>query len=475
MPDTPSDENSSAPDFDPTRQLEDLQEPQHPTGLSDRQRADARRDVRRLFSWTPAGRAGRALSFISRGASLARDLEDRFKGERGEEPRTQPFHLEAERNRVRELDKAERELGKEGKAAERGASRGQWDFNPSEAPGVERARSKVEALRSPSLSEAMSKSADSLSGRQAEQQRLSDAKQGALMFERNGLSGTAGEKYQYLLQTAIQQRDKSHFDRLHYPDRVLHVEQSTAEQLYVDGYDSQEIKDGIRSHSPFILGTNESQYLDTITSRFNGSYPHPDLSQARHERAMWRLQARIPETSRHTPQEWEVSQRLRDRNAEALSWGKLKEAEQVFEQYRQNPQMRLTTTQEYQVELARIHEKSPHLQNYDTRTAMKLIIAGHKPKEITEALNEASPFSQKAGYASFEKGGYGTRTVDDALAFLKQEEALQQSRGVIKSFKREHQWNETRLDKLGIAHNQQVPAPSSATETVTYSHEVSPE
>lgn len=380
--------------------------------------------------------------------------------------RSKPFHWSAEQDRLRQLEKAEWERGTAWRHGVREASKGRGDHNPSESSSVLNFRSKVKELRTPSVLEAMSKAGDSQPWRLVERQRLQEATQGAKDFMGKGLEGSAGEKYQYLLTLATDELGAKGLDRVYNPERVLRFERFAAERMYVDGYNLPEIRGTLMEKSPYITGTDQARYLDAVTERFKDAYPHPELSQARMNLARWRQEEHLPDTSKHTPREWQQSRQIVARNAEALSWGRLKEAEQVLDQYRRTPEMQLTTTQEYQVELARIHEKSPHLQNYDTRTSMKLIIAGHSPKEIATALDEASPFSHKAGYTEFEAGKYGERTVEDAEAYLGQDSVAQQYARTIRIFKRENDLEERRLDKLGLAHNQRFDQPNSATRSM---------
>jgi hypothetical protein len=373
--------------------------------------------------------------------------------------RKEPFHLGAERDRLKELGKAERELGSAWAKGEREASKSQWELHINETAAVRSANDKVQAFAQPSIPEAMSKAADSHTWRQLEVQKFGEAAQGAKTLEGKYLIGTAGEKYQYLLSQASERLGSAHFDRLYHPDRVVRFEKFAAERLYMDGYNPSEIRLAFTEKSPFITGTDHARYLEDLTSSFDRSYVRSDLAQARHTLSQWRVQEHLPEASRHTPAEWQASQKAFARNAEAMSWHRLEESQQMAEVYRFQPGMRLTTKQEYQVELARIHEQSSHLQNFDTRTSVKMMMAGHKPDAVRAALNEASPFAHKAGHVQFQEGQYGSRVVRDAEEFIQKDQSIRDVwRGVNELREVDRiPATETRLDRLGLAH-EQVPS-----------------
>lgn len=308
------------------------------------------------------------------------------------------------------------------------------------------------AIYHPTLAARISKAGDSFENYEKEVKLITQATERSANLPKNYISGTAGEGYQFALSSAHKTLGGDCLNRVSHPDRILRFEQTTAEWLYKSGHEVSEVNSAVKQNSPYITGLNEvqqEQYLKTISERI--VQKQPELENAHKILAELRLSNKISSGERLTPKELEVTRYT----AQVASETHMKEVYNAsmdkLEKYRANPNLKLTTKDEYQVELGRRLEGTPgskfDFKQQDKEITTWLILAKHKPEEIINTLNEASFVKSQ---------NHGQQVVNEVMDEMKKNPIFSQvatelkqnmDKGLIPR-------DETRLDKLGYEFRQ---------------------
>ncbi|MGI2904730.1 hypothetical protein [Tolypothrix sp. VBCCA 56010] len=304
----------------------------------------------------------------------------------------------------------------------------------------------------PTLAARISKAGDSVENYQKEVKLVTQAIEKSANLPKNYLSGTAGEGYQFALSSAHKELGKDYLNRVSHPDRILRFEKTTAEWLYKNGHEVSEVNAAIKQNSPYITGLKEvqqEQYLKTISERI--VQKEPSLENAHKTLVDLRLSNKISSGERLTPKELEVTRHKAQLASEMHMREVYNASMDKLEKYRANPNLKLTTKEEYQVELGRRLEGTPSskfdFKQQDKEITTWLILARHKPEEIINTLNEASFVKSQ---------NHGQQVVNEVMDEMKKNPIFSEvttelkqnmDKGLIPR-------DETRLDKLGYEFRQ---------------------
>ncbi|MDF5714124.1 MAG: hypothetical protein PUP93_09570 [Rhizonema sp. NSF051] len=305
-------------------------------------------------------------------------------------------------------------------------------------------KSKLEKVMKRSFEERISKINNTASARDITKENLKKSEQIANHFEKNKFVGTADEKHHYLLTYTAKKLSKEHFDTVMHPERITRFHQFSIQKLYSDGYEMNEIKSAL-SHDPFIKGVDKA---DDYIEHLAGSVRWPNKSAENLKN--WRINNEISLLDKRSPAEHKFVERMTQQEEQFLS---LKRAETKYfeakaakdkhiEDLQKGIEKRLTTIEEYRVELGRNHALGT-TSNIDENMAFKLKLAGHHDDKIIEAINEASPYASSKDY--------GQLKVIEARRYLSTPQG-QEVTEIINKLKANHPHleNETRLNKLGL-------------------------
>jgi hypothetical protein len=338
-----------------------------------------------------------------------------------------------------------------------------------------------------------------------QQKFWADSRAIAQRHEQNVMKGSAQDRYHWMLNQASQELGEEALSVSKNPHIAISFDRFAAENLRARGFPEPEIQRAVGcGNSCSVLSPDGSGFSSRAYSP-NSRLLHQlydrtvspvsqDLNRVRAEIAQFHQENPIAGKLRLTNEEVGVQRSMQrvaqfeerqmqsalkntreatdqwTREAAAqFAKGRMESAREVFDAYRANPEMKLSTTQEYQVELARIHEHSSHLQNWDQRTSVKLMMAGHRADEVTTALDKSSPFAKQAGHVTFQEGEYGKRVVNEAKDLIDRDAAVQQRmREILEKKQMDSAFEqETRLDKLGLDHRDTPsvrPSPEPQTQ-----------
>ncbi|MBO3463389.1 hypothetical protein G7B40_030875 [Aetokthonos hydrillicola Thurmond2011] len=311
-------------------------------------------------------------------------------------------------------------------------------------------KSKLERVKNRSFEERISKTHDNPLAQRTLQKNLNVAEQRAINFEKNKFVGSAEDKHHYLLTYAVKKLGKEHFDPVMHPERITRLHQYSALRLYSDGYAKHEIKSAL-SNDVFIKNMEgASQHIEELTS--DSRIPYKSLNNIQD----WRIKNGVSLLDRRTPAEYNLAQEMVKREEQLLSFhrGEIKFAEakaakdKYIEDFKKGIDQKLSTTDEYRVELGRNHDLGI-FNNVDDNISIKLKLAGHREDEIIKALNEASPHASTKDY--------GQLKFIEARRFLitPQGREMTETINQLKA-KHPHLENETRLNRLNL-HTQENP------------------
>ncbi|MDZ8260598.1 hypothetical protein [Nostoc sp. ChiQUE01b] len=372
---------------------------------------------------------------------------------RDEDVAKTPYYWKAESKRLAELAATEKEAGN---AFRKGVRQG--DTDPQNNPTVYDLHRKLETLRQPSMAESLSRIGYAPRWQEEENRRFTDAARGAEQFRKQYFVGTAAEKYQYFLDTARKELGENALDRRTNPEAVLKLERLATEYLYTSGYNLSEITAAVRQKSPFITGVDEGKYINTVTERFNRSYPAAELDKARQDLSKWRAEHDLSPDDRCTPQELVEAFGQIQKDRMLASW-------QAFDRYQKNPALIPSTLGEFQIEAARRYQLNgwkPLTQAEEKDIAFRLKIAGHSSENIVEALDKANVSSV------FDKN-FGLQTTVEVGQEIKNNPSYQKIQQIVDDMKKNDPTltNETRLDRLHL------DTPLSGTQEKTIDRHVS--
>jgi hypothetical protein len=269
----------------------------------------------------------------------------------------------------------------------------------------------------------------------------------AQKLESNYMIGTSSEKYQNYYDTVAKKLGKDYLDPSKNPEAVARFERFSIARLHMDGHHPDEIWNTVKLDSPFAP-SNRVEYFEKLTDtslqRYytTHDYKIPEnspffqkLEPQRQQLAEWREQNGIPTSDRRDPGDFTRGiSRFMDERDTASS--------QMYEFYKQNPDLKLTTKQEYQVEMGRKLELG-NLRNEDEQIAKALQLAGHQKTDIVRTLNETSPYAFSKNYGELTTAK-ATQWLDSS-AGKEVQDFIAQMRSSNPALELE-----TRLDRFGI-------------------------
>jgi hypothetical protein len=309
-------------------------------------------------------------------------------------------------------------------------------------------------------------------------QAIAEAQKASDFFERNRFQGSADEKHQYLWTKSVKSLGEDYFDPVQHPDRTTRLARFIGERLYQDGYDIDEIRASYAKnpHTPNIKPDDPWLVQQT---QFDKS---PELKSVRTQINLWRSEhhpealkleqgtQNLIASDKRSPLEVRMAQAQHQIAIAKTEDKRFEEAEQVYEKFTndflQGKDGKLTTKEEYQIELYRQVAKSEkgvatnELEKMDVDIAAKLRLAGHKQDDIIQAIKESSlsDFSRDVKYG--ENIYLYTQQELQTPKWQEQKKELEELRS-----RHPHLKTETRLNRLKLHSPEDLsPAPKPEHE-----------
>ncbi len=431
----------------------------------------AAKGVKGVASLTPLGRgakiAAHAPEAYQYGKQVWHFIKEAKLTQAAEEKaaRGKAFHEVAVKQRGKEIRSLEKQLhhayssGKGEKPALLDEVR--WS-NQAEIDDLTR---KIEQARhkGPSLEEVLSKKADHPQFNNGLEQSRAIADE----YRKTLMSGTAQDKYHYLLDQTRRELGDNYYDVAKHPQRSVQFDQFASQRLFMDGFDQKSVQQAIEKGAIYPSFKKQVQHqgqkleiLDPATDgqakeylqRTIGSLDERHAKLHNQMRNWQQSQAKELRDIKINPEEIKDFKQLQQA-AETYRLAKTKESQELAQQtlraYKaDNAQWHDSpTTTEYLLEMGRRIEagKAPNTKS----VATKLVQAGHEEKYIVGTLRELNPEMNNSQRLS-------ERFMKDLTAENQQQTSFGEKMQSVQDFKSKNSIpeKETRLDRLQLSYDQ---------------------